>query len=79
MEISDEVWVASAGETYDMIARNVYGDESYASDILCANPDQCRKMTMTGGEVIKLPVVYVQDDEDEEEEQFGEANAPWKE
>lgn len=79
MELSDEVWVASAGETFDVIALNVYGSEIYAADIMCANPAMCGKMTFTGGEIIRLPVVYVDDEAAEEDEKFGEANAPWKE
>ena len=76
MEMSDEVWIASSGETFDVIALNVYGDEVYAADIMCANPTLCKKMFMDGGETVHLPVVYIPDDDDEG---FGEANAPWKE
>lgn len=76
MEMSDEVWVASTGDTFDIIALNVYGRESYASDIMCANPTLCGKMIFDGGEMVQLPVIYIPDDEGEE--QFGAANAPWK-
>lgn len=38
MELSDYIYTCSAGETFDSVARNVYGDENYAPELLCSNP-----------------------------------------
>lgn len=75
MIISENVWIASSGESFDMIAFNVYGDEKYASEIMTANPTLCDKMNMTGGEIVKLPVIDIPEDI---EEDYESANAPWK-
>ena len=37
-QMSGFVWTASAGETFDMIALAVYGNEKYACDLMDANP-----------------------------------------
>lgn len=76
MTVAENVWIASAGESFDMIAFNIYGDEKYASEIMTVNPTLCDKMHLTGGEIVKLPVIDVPEDSEEE---FESADAPWKE
>ena len=76
MELSGIGYICSAGETFDIVALCVYGDEAYAAELLNANPDLCGKMVFDGGEILKLPVVNgIQTDD-----QIAPAKtAPWKE
>lgn len=73
MTLSGKSYLASAGETFDLIALLIYGDEKYAADILCANPDISDKLILDGGEEVRLPVVELL--------AAGEypLTAPWKE
>lgn len=68
MKTSGFGYIASAGETFDLIALNVFGNEKYAAEIMCVNPELCEKTMMEGGEAIYLPSIQ------EENEQ----TAPWK-
>lgn len=74
MEMSGYGYMASAGESADSIAREVYGDEKYAAELLCANPELGGKVRMTGGELWRLPVIELPSDETAAPEK-----APWKE
>ena len=64
-----------AGETADSIAFSIYGDEKYAAELLCANPEHAGKLVMTGGELWHLPVIDVPEDDMKGTPQ----KAPWKE
>lgn len=77
MELSGYVYRCSAGETFDSIALTVYGNEKYACDLMNANPHLVRSWIFEGSEVLRLPVVEVMDDEDEEE--YAPSTAPWRE
>ncbi len=57
--MTNYVYIASAGETFDSVAREVYGDEKYAAEILCANPEVCGKGVFDGGEHLRLPWVQL--------------------
>lgn len=57
-QMSGFVWTASAGETFDMIALAVYGNEKYACDLMGANPKWARTARFEGGEEIAIPVVF---------------------
>ena len=48
---------AVKGETFDMLARKIYGNERYAAQLLMANPDKCHLMIFEGGEVLNVPQV----------------------
>lgn len=48
-------YTASEKETFDQIALNIYGNERYAYLLLQANPTQCHKIFMEGGEVLDAP------------------------
>lgn len=77
MTLSGQRYRCSAGETFDSVALAVYGDEKYACELLNANPPLCTVPVFLGGEVLELPVVVVP--EDEQENVYAPASAPWKE
>lgn len=79
MTLSGQTYRCSAGETFDSIALTEYGDEKYSCELLCANPALCTIPVFSGGEVLQLPVVEVPDEDEEEEEDYMPAIAPWKE
>ena len=56
----------------------VYGDESYACELLCANPLLCMIQVFSGGELLDLPIVEIPDDEAENAGAMP-TTAPWKE
>lgn len=57
MEMSGYGLIAVSGETWDGIARMVYGDESFAAELISANPALSGTMVFTGGERLALPKV----------------------
>lgn len=46
-----------AGESFDLLAGQAYGQETMADVIVAANPDLCDVLLFEGGEVIDLPLV----------------------
>lgn len=80
MTLSGQRWACSAGETFDIVALNVYGDEKYACELLNANPALSHIPVFFGGEVLELPVVEVVNvNEDPDNPNYMPAKAPWKE
>ncbi|QTE71869.1 hypothetical protein JRC49_03280 [Clostridiales bacterium FE2011] len=75
MEMSGYSYTASAGETADSIALDLFGDEKYAAELLCANPELALKARMAGGEEWLLPVIDIP----AEGAQAAPETAPWKE
>lgn len=76
MTDSGYAYQASAGETFDSIALQIYGDEKYAAQLMRANVELCEKLIFTGGEELDLPVVEVATDEVTGQQI---TTAPWKE
>lgn len=76
MRVSGQAYRCNAGETFDSVALAVYGDEKYACELLNANPSLCLKPVFTGGELLELPVVEIQDNDGEGN--YMPATAPWK-
>ncbi len=74
MTMSGYQYNSSAGETFDSIAREVYGDEKYAAELMCANPHLTDLSVFTGQEALLLPRIDISADKDDTE-----VNAPWKE
>lgn len=74
MTLSGMTYSCSAGETFDSVALEIYGDEKYAAELLCANPSLCRIPIFVGGETLQLPVVEVPDGD----EAYMPDVAPWK-
>lgn len=75
MDMSGYVYVCSAGETFDSVARAVYGDENHAAELLCANPEYATRSVFSGDEELYLPVVAVLPQDQAELP----AVPPWKE
>lgn len=57
MILSGYKYHCSGGEAFDSVALEIYGDEKYAAEILCANPGYCEKLVFTGGEILELPAL----------------------
>ena len=76
MTLSGTQYQCVAGETFDSVALDVYGDEQYSCELLNATPTLCMIPIFTGGELLDLPVVEIPDGEDEE---YMPPDAPWKE
>lgn len=74
MIMSGYQYNTAAGQTFDSIAREVYGDEKYASELMCANPHLTDLAVFTGQEAVLLPQIDISADTDE-----APVNAPWKE
>lgn len=74
--MSNFLYHASGGETFDSIALQVYGDEQYSAPLLAANPEHAKTLQFEGGEVLYLPIVTITTPESE----FDHApiNAPWR-
>lgn len=81
MDLSGFVYNCSGGETFDSIAFEIWEDEKYAADLLCANPEYSAQQVFTGGEMLFVPVVEVneEDEDDDGEIETEPLTAPWKE
>lgn len=64
-----------AGDTFDMVARVILGDEKYARELMMANLPYCGTAVFTGGEVLKVPEI----DRAQENTAYYSETAPWKE
>ena len=64
MILSGYQYNSAAGETFDSIAREVYGDEKYAAELMCANPHLCDFSVFTGNEALLLPQIDNSADEE---------------
>ena len=78
MNLSGMLYQCVAGETFDSVALEIYGNEKYACELLTANPELCLVTMFSGREFLNIPVVEIISDEDEEEETVPTI-APWKE
>lgn len=79
MEMSEYVYRCSAGETFDSVALTVFDDEKYAPELLCANPEQDGKLVFDGGEILRLPVIDLPENDNETDTTVIPDKAPWKE
>ena len=76
MILSGYGYQTSAGDSFDSVAMKIYGDEKYAAELMAANGEQLGKLVFTGEELLKLPVVFIPQEESTGEQYEG---APWKE
>lgn len=74
MEIGRKKYICQGGESFDSIARELYGDEDYVADLLCANPELCGTVRFIGGEELYVPMLDIPEDD---ENGLPEA-APWE-
>lgn len=79
MTLSGTKYHCSAGETFDSVAMEVYGDENLSCELLCANPEHVLKTMFTGGEILDLPSVDLPEDEETGTGTIISVTAPWKE
>ena len=79
MILSNTLYRCAAGETFDSVALEVYGNEKYSCELLNANPDLCLLPVFAGGELLDLPVVEIPDADNEDEDVIMPAAPPWKE
>lgn len=52
------------GDKWDMIALRVYGDEKYTPLLIQANPDLTHKRMLSGGDLVLVPELPVDVDQD---------------
>ena len=71
-------YTCTEGETFDIVALNLYGDERYAHELLKANPALCRLMRFRGGEILAVPTIVIPNT-DNAQENSAPVIAPWKE
>lgn len=77
MEMTEYVYLCAGGETFDSVAHSIWGDEKYASELMCANPEYSTTDVFLGGEQLYVPVVNLPS---EDEIAAAEPEkAPWKE
>ena len=74
MNMSGYQYNCAAGQTFDSIANEIYGDEKYAAELMCANPHLTDLSVFTGQEALLLPALNISADADE-----APVTAPWKE
>lgn len=78
MQMSGYAYVCSGGETFDSIARELWSDENFAADLMCANPEHTSKIIFLGGEKLFIPLVDLPDTSGGTTA-TGAETAPWRE
>lgn len=79
IEYSGLEYHCAANDSFDSVALEIYGNETYAPDVMNANPEYCGKPVFDGGEVLRLPVLEVPEAiGDEREAAMASTTAPWK-
>ena len=77
MELTGFVYACAGGDTFDSIARDLWDDEKYAAELMCANPENCGKTAFLGGERLYIPVVELPEDDMNDTISEPET-APWR-
>ena len=78
MKLSIYVYVCSGGETFDSIARELWRDEKYAAELICANPEYSAHIMFSGGEELRIPLIELPAD-DTDNTATNQETAPWRE
>lgn len=76
IEYSSLEYRCAANDSFDGVALAIYGNERYAADLMNANPNLCGMIVFNGGELLKLPVLDIPDENDETA--LANTIAPWK-
>lgn len=50
-------YTCRAGDSFDLLAGQAYGNERMSSTIVAANPDYCDVVLFEGGEELEIPIV----------------------
>ena len=74
MLMSNFVYKCAAGDTFDSVALDVYGNENYAPELLCANPEYSHRTIFGGKETLYLPVIEIPEGTESSIPQ----TAPWR-
>ena len=69
-----QVYVCDAGDTFDLAAIKLFGDEKYARELMAANLKQAQTQVFTGGEQLLVPEI----DRSDEGAQAFSKTAPWR-
>lgn len=77
MDLTGYVYLCSAGETFDQISMELWGDEKYAARLMGANPEYATKQMFRGGEELYVPVVE-EAEMDDFEVNPSPVTAPWR-
>lgn len=77
MILSDYEYNCASGDTFDIIALQAYGNEIYAAEVMCANPQYTDRLIFEGGEKVRLPLI--ENIPDRNEQVYTVDAAPWKE
>lgn len=64
-------YTAQEGDTWDLLALDMYNDENLLHYIIQFNPDYADTLVFSGGEELQLPII--------ENAETSESVAPWKE
>ena len=72
MVMTGYLYPARAGETWDSIALDLYGDEKYAAELIYANRELPQQLVFLGGEMLKIPAIEIP------EEGAPPVQAPWR-
>lgn len=69
-----QAYVCDAGDTFDMAALKLFGDEKYARELMAENLKHAATQIFSGGEQLLVPEV----DRSEEGAQAFSKTAPWR-
>lgn len=78
MEISGYGYRCAAGESFDLVALSLFGDEKYAAELISVNPEYTGRLVFDGTEFLRIPVIDLPDEDAADEAGLTSA-APWKE
>lgn len=76
MTMTEYVYICSAGETFDSAAKEIWGREKYAAELMCANPEYCLMECFAGGEELEVPEISIPERTDSAAKE--PEKAPWK-
>jgi len=60
----DDTYTTIQGDTWDMIAYRLFGDEAYMEDLIMANPSYIDTLVFSSGTVLSVPELTEGQDDD---------------
>lgn len=73
MTLTEYKYTCKAGQMFDEIANDIWGDEKNAAELMGANPEYTDYTVFTGGEELYIPEIPADEDKENPE------TAPWRE